>query len=669
MAIVGQWVNPPAKIQRTVSGDVNKVMNVTNPAGSTLSRATYEVILPDSTKTSSNLQGASVIGSNINFALWWKHSENLGVIKVRVIYKKYDNISANTTLLGETDWQEFEVVEEVETKTPDWKITQVHLGEISDENMTLEVDNVPAAVGTPVYADSELKLKAKSGYTIKDASIIYDFGGGVKKFTIASDKLSASLAWTSGEVEQVSFSLTSAVQPVLVYTLESGDIKPSYVVQKNGVTVQGGEKFYVGDVMKVVCAAGWKFQRNYSGVPTVPYMAGGNGGDFTIIPGTETAEWNVAKAPNGVAYTSLRVFTEEIPGGYLWKQYDQDELDAAHVTMTSNGAPVGVGSSLEDGAELVLTATSGWTIFSASFRAGTKVLTFDIAENRKTAKGVVTESFLSGAEYSIIISVVTEQSTPDVNAPFNNVYKVDEAIMRKVNKERWKLVDTGAETVEYVDYGSSIVSLLALPFDIDPDVILQPEPIQLADESLRVLAPKLAVDKLRVNLGSIVVDPVHNNSMDYVGVVALLHLPRVDPINLELQYVVGCELKITYDIDLYSGNATVNIWSSAIEDVVVTKQVDMAFNIPTQGRFNESPENTNVGLTGDNFVTRPFIEMVSTDMILPEGFYTIPVVDEGTLAGYNGFVTVEHVQLDFKAPLSEKQMLANKLSEGVIINA
>lgn len=549
---------------------------------------------------------------------------------------------------------------------PDWVITQAHLNSISTEHMSLTVDGKTAVVGTPVNANSVLRLTPTSGYLIKKAQVQYDHGG-VASFVIPTNKKSASLTWNKGSVEGVDFYLESEVEPILVYTLEAGDIKASYTIQKNGIAAAAGAEFYQGDKMTVACKDGFRFHRNYNGSPELPKMSGGDGAVFTLIEGTESAEWVAMKPSNSVSYTGVVVHTESIPTPYIWTQKNQDDMSAKHVTLKNGSTTVVVGSAFNSGDNLNMVADNGWIINTAQFIAMGQPLTFVVSGDQKTATATVDDIFLEMAPYGVSININTEQSTPDLKAPFNNVYKVDADIMKVVNKERWQYVKVGTDTVEYRDYGTSIISLLSLPFDIDPAVILAPESIQLAEKGLSVKAPKISVDSLRVDLGSIVVDKIHNNSLDYVGVVALLHLPRIDPINIDLEYVIGYELRITYDIDLYSGKATVNIYSSAIDDVILTRQVDMSVNIPTQGRFNDSPENTNVNLTGDNFVTRPFIEIVSTDLISADGLFSIPMVEEGQLIGHTGYVEVDNIKLDSTMKLRESELLITALKNGVII--
>ncbi|WP_435534240.1 hypothetical protein, partial [Glaesserella parasuis] len=102
----------------------------------------------------------------------------------------------------------------------------------------------------------------------------------------------------------------------------------------------------------------------------------------------------------------------------------------------------------------------------------------------------------------------------------------------------------------------------------------------LGSKELTQSAPLIKTELLKVDLGKIKIENTFNDSRDYVGVVALLHLPRISPINIGLEYLIGKEISIEYLIDVYTGNATVNIKSLEHNEVIITKQVDLGFNIP-----------------------------------------------------------------------------------------
>ncbi|WP_459566861.1 hypothetical protein, partial [Enterobacter hormaechei] len=206
-----------------------------------------------------------------------------------------------------------------------------------------------------------------------------------------------------------------------------------------------------------------------------------------------------------------------------------------------------------------------------------------------------------------------------------------------------------------------------LPFAIDPSYILESESVILGNKQISVKTPKINSDIIRLDLGKIVVDGEFNDSRDYVGVTALLHLPRVSPINIGLEYVIGCEIRITYDIDVYDGTATINISSSKVDNVIITQKANMGFNVPYINEVSTGVENRSIRVGSDNGVTKPFIELVKTNLILPTGFYTIPVIDEGDLTGKTGYIEADNVNLNTTATARERELIVNTLKSGVII--
>ena len=70
---------------------------------------------------------------------------------------------------------------------------------------------------------------------------------------------------------------------------------------------------------------------------------------------------------------------------------------------------------------------------------------------------------------------------------------------------------------------------------------------------------------------------------------------------------------------------------------------------------------------GDNGVLIPYIEIVRNDAILPNGFFTVPVVDESLISGQSGFIKIDNVELETSALGNEKAQIISLLNSGVII--
>ena len=77
--------------------------------------------------------------------------------------------------------------------------------------------------------------------------------------------------------------------------------------------------------------------------------------------------------------------------------------------------------------------------------------------------------------------------------------------------------------------------------------------------------------------------------------------------------------------------------------------------------------NSNIKVGGQNNISTPFIEVIRNAAYLPDGTFTIPIVDEGTLTEL-GYYEVDKIKLVVNATSEEKQEIINILSQGVFIN-
>lgn len=366
------------------------------------------------------------------------------------------------------------------------------------------------------------------------------------------------------------------------------------------------------------------------------------------------------------------------PADYVISQSDIDALNNNHTRLEINGSAAAVGAKLFVGDVLTAYAGNGWEFIKNSgsptssiyFRANVlgqvKYGEFTISADNKTAtynfKRPSNDPQYKWGE----LHVSTTQSSAVYGS--NNVYIINDDILGLVNGKRFTTVTGASGETSVYDYGQFILSVLQLPFNIDPDIILQPENIMLATLNTKVPAPKLSTDKIELDLGSISIPNSNNNLLDYVGATAIIHLPRSDSMAVDLDYVVGQTISIKYIVDCYTGVATINIYSTKINDVIITRQVNLGVDIPYANTMTgRSVDNSGINVGGDNGIKTPFIEIVKSDFIKPDGFFTIPIIDENVLSSQKGFVRIDEVNLNSKAIKSEKDELISILNNGVII--
>jgi hypothetical protein len=279
-----------------------------------------------------------------------------------------------------------------------------------------------------------------------------------------------------------------------------------------------------------------------------------------------------------------------------------------------------------------------------------------------------------GGYNGLMFIIETRIATPTDNKGINDAYLLTKEQAKEITRtsyidEKISIDGNGQTLMTETDYGSFILGLVELPFIINPELIIGKESVYLGSYDTKMIADSVKTDLIKLNLGVINVVSSKGNLLDYVNTVALLHLPFTDSITLDMNYVIDQTIKIEYLINLYDGVATVNIHSSKIDGVIVTKNVNMNISIPF-GKLDAIPyrnDPRNIVIGGDNGVKQPYIELLQNGAILEDGFFTIPIVDESVIGLNTGFMKIEEVNLSTTATSREKEMIGNLLRSGIII--
>ena len=397
---------------------------------------------------------------------------------------------------------------------------------------------------------------------------------------------------------------------------------------------------------------------------------------YSFTPEHGAGTYKITVTSGSEHITQDIVITAVLPKAlYTVTAGDVANITANDITMTVNGGAVTTGTVLRLGDVVKGVVTGNRKFYTDPALHGTSInfsvfwdgemqwQQFTLSNNDQTAQyTMVDDTSGSGGNYQTW-NITTKQETPAVVGT-NNVYLIDGDILAQVNKERFVTI-TGSD--QPYDYGQFILSVLQFPFNIPAADILGKEAIQLADKSLTPTANKLANDNIKIDLGVITVPNTHNNMLDFAGTNAILHLPLAPSIVVDLEYVIGQTLGVYYILDMYTGNATINLTSTKLNGVISTTQVDIGVKVPYMAAAYVAPENTGVIAGGQNGVKIPYIELISHDAILPDGFYTIPIVDESTIGAQSGFIKIDNVDLVTSALGNEKAEIISMLSSGVII--
>lgn len=335
--------------------------------------------------------------------------------------------------------------------------------------------------------------------------------------------------------------------------------------------------------------------------------------------------------------------------------------------LVINGEPVTETASFNYPLEVVINARSGYT-FTRSMGVynpiDDKFDSFEILEDgKKLIKTFTIDTpFYEGWHFESVFNV------PEIRG-FNNLFLIDDDDVKEIIDSAYGRFIGGENgtSSEYLDYRKYILGFIDLPFQLPESLIGDNSSVKIANVDTNVTARIIKDDELEVNLGSISYEGEFN-SYDYASKVFRLHLPYTDPINIEHEYIFNETITVKYLVSLIDGNCYINIYSSKINGVIYTREINLNIAIPF--RINEtnpqSNEPSNIQLANKNELNCIKLEVLENKVLLPDGLFTIPIEDEGLLQGGLGYVEVDNIVISGVTG-DVKRRIENQLKEGVIL--
>ena len=249
----------------------------------------------------------------------------------------------------------------------------------------------------------------------------------------------------------------------------------------------------------------------------------------------------------------------------------------------------------------------------------------------------------------------------------NNIYLLDATTAREVMSKRFTMMTANGS---FTDKAEAIIGLINIPFAIDSKYKLPLTNVKLANFDTGLQGIELNTDTLIIDMGFINVPHINNDLTDYESVEVVLNLPYTNSIKLDKADVVGYKISVEYWVNVYNGSCVINIYSSKNNGMIDTKKIDLGVTVPFNKMEGSTPTNSkfnDVDSSGYNGIVSPYIEVKTYDIILKNGVFTNPIIDEKVLTGEKGFIEVENIELTVNAMLQEKSEILNLLRQGVII--
>lgn len=309
----------------------------------------------------------------------------------------------------------------------------------------------------------------------------------------------------------------------------------------------------------------------------------------------------------------------------------------------------------DDKPEIILTANNGYEFDGVfSLKHGAITTFFTLSDDKTT----LTESISDGYNY-VLNDVYVAVKKVEKIGEFTRLYNPVESELTELAKVRFQ---------NDVDMGQYITALFKIPFEIPTDLITEEKRnIVLGTLDTNVTTNGLTTYNMVVNVGTITVPEKYENVYDYIDTECILNLPYFDKVYLSNEFVIGQTLRIEYIIDLYSGNATCNIYSSFTGGIVESTNGVICCNIP----FVQKTNNSVVGLISNinkNIIDTAYIEVIRNKPYNVETVFGAETIDFGIIGDYTGYIEVSDVVLNSSATNEEKNEITDLLKEGVTIN-
>lgn len=310
--------------------------------------------------------------------------------------------------------------------------------------------------------------------------------------------------------------------------------------------------------------------------------------------------------------------------------------------------------------KITITALPGFTFTRRGYQLKVNHLTGEWFEYTRTVLSYDINSRPPETDIELLDNYIANKPVIKVSE-FNHLYEITTDELSKLAGERFVINESGI-----VDYGVYINSLYKLPFKISPDLLGDKEKIKLGVFASNTQSAIITKDVLEFNLPPITCTEKYKNVYDYKNVKAVLYAPFFQPIDLPIQYVMGCTLSTTMMLNLYTNKIAIFITSSFNNSIVHYEEVILGVAIP----FVTAEWNY---INAKDIVFNPNI---SNKMVL-EISRKIPHTDNlkyhltkvyDTLNKYKGFISVDNIELNSLATNAECAEIKTLLNQGIFVN-
>ena len=318
------------------------------------------------------------------------------------------------------------------------------------------------------------------------------------------------------------------------------------------------------------------------------------------------------------------------------------------------------GDFLELGKNIIISANAGYTFKGRyTFRMGY----YEDCElaNHETYLEIEVDRYNIDEDIYLLDEYVATKETEQISN-FVNLYKTNQAEIRELSSVIFLSADW-----QIVNYGQFINSLYILPFDIPSDILGDKSTILIGNFDSEVESTLISTYTFDIDGGEIEVPLKYNNIYDFINTECILHLPFLNKVYLNTEYVIGQTITIDFTIELHSGTLTANIKSSFNNEIIASVQGLVCMNIPFIQKSSGNIIN-NLSNIYKNKINRCFIEVNrNIPYTKDNNIFGGSVIEYGRIGDYTGYLECDKIVLETNATNQEQEEIKNLLRNGVFI--
>ena len=286
---------------------------------------------------------------------------------------------------------------------------------------------------------------------------------------------------------------------------------------------------------------------------------------------------------------------------------------------------------------------------------------FTINTDKKTATLVIPDDILN--VYNLKIGGDIADTTPlepqTTTAKTQWVYMVDDKGLTELTKQAENNPKVGANP--NYDFTEFINQLYYLPFTVDDNLSTPTNKIYTGLRSLNIPAREMKDNVLNIDLGTINVNPENNNGFDYDIESIKLYLPLVLPIKIDFQDCYKKQISINYQINLLTGNATINVLSN--DKLISTFNQNVQTNLQMFNIYNNKDFGS-LNNSINNGLLTPYIKVNYYKPV--ENLVSYETLEHNNLSSYTNFVKTRNASVSCGTQ-EEQQEIESLLNGGIYI--